>query len=90
MIMEGCQGRPRTPTLEEKICPQCGAVIEMFSTDTEVACEKCGFIAYNDSLSCVQWCKYARQCVGDAMYEKMMKLAAQNKKAAEEKHHIGQ
>ena len=68
-ILDGCQGKPRTPTLEEKICPNCGSIIEIFSTDTQVACEKCGFIAYNDSLSCVQWCKYARKCVGDEMYE---------------------
>lgn len=82
MIMEGCQGKPRTPTLEERICPQCGNTLEIFSTDTEVVCEKCGFVAYNDSLSCVQWCKYARQCVGDEMYEQMMKIAAQQKEAA--------
>ena len=24
MIMEGCQGKPRTPTISEKICPNCG------------------------------------------------------------------
>ena len=54
MIMDGCQGKPRTPTLEEKTCPQCGAVIEVFSSDTEVTCDNCGFVVYNDSLSCVQ------------------------------------
>ena len=81
-IMEGCQGKPRTPTLEEKICPNGGSVIEIFSTDTQVACEKCGFIAYNDSLSCVQWCKYARKCVGDEMYERMMEIASNQKRGA--------
>ena len=85
MIMDGCQGKPRTPTIMEKICPQCGEEIEMFSIDTEVACENCGFVAYNDTLSCVQWCKYARQCVGDDMYEHMMKIVElQKRKAAEE------
>lgn len=82
MIMDSCQGKPRTPTIEEKRCPQCGSVIEIFSTDTQVACEKCGFVAYNDSLSCVQWCKYARKCVGDEMYEHMMEIAAQQKARA--------
>ena len=80
MIMDGCQGNPRTPTIEEKICPNCGSTIEVFSTDTEVACENCGFVVYNDALSCVQWCKYARQCVGDAMYEQMMNIAKNQKK----------
>ncbi len=86
MMMEGCQGKPRTPLLHEKICPQCGGVIEIFSTDTQVACDNCGFIAYNDTLSCVQWCAYARKCVGDEMYEHMMEIAAiQKQKAAEER-----
>ena len=85
MIFEGCQGKPRTPTLEEKICPRCGNVIEVFSTETEVACDKCGFVAYNDSLSCVQWCPYARKCVGDEMYEHMMEIAAMQKQRAAEK-----
>ena len=79
MIHEGCQGKPRTPTIIEKICPQCGELIEMFSIDTEMACEKCGFVAYNDTLNCVQWCKYAKECVGEEMYEAMMQIAAQQK-----------
>ena len=39
-------------------------------------------MAYNDTLSCVQWCEYARQCVGDEMYEQMMEIAARNKEQA--------
>ena len=83
-MLEGCQGKPRTPTLHEKICPQCGNVIELFSIDTQVTCDRCGFVAYNDTLSCVQWCEYARKCVGDEMYEKMMEIAAAQKQQAEE------
>ena len=85
MIMDGCQGKPRTPTIIEKTCPQCGNEIELFSSDTEVACDNCGFIVYNDTLSCVQWCKYARQCVGDEMYEVMMKIAERQKEETEKK-----
>ncbi len=84
-IMEGCQGKPQT-SIEEKRCPQCGNLIEIFSVDTQVACDKCGFVIYNDTLNCVQWCKYARKCVGDEMYEHMMKLVEQQKRRrAEEK-----
>ena len=25
MILEGCQGKPRTPEILEKVCPQCGS-----------------------------------------------------------------
>ena len=85
-MLEGCQGKPRTPTLHEKVCPQCGSIIEIFSIDTEVACDNCGFVAYNDTLSCVQWCEYARKCGGDEMSEHLMEVAAlQKQKAAEER-----
>ena len=62
-----------------KSVPQCGELIELFSIDTQMACEKCGFVAYNDTLSCVQWCQYARKCVGDEMYEHMMAIAEAQK-----------
>ena len=84
MIMEGCQGKPQLQVFE-KTCPNCGAEIEIFSVDTEATCEKCGFTIYNDTLNCVQWCKYARQCVGDKMYEQMMKIAERQKAAKSSK-----
>ena len=83
-MLDGCQGKPRTPTIIEKVCPHCGNLIEMFSIDSQMACEKCGFVAYNDTLSCVQWCKYARKCVGDEMYDYMMKIAENQKNRKEE------
>ena len=79
MIYDGCMGKPRTPTLKEKKCPNCGNMIEIFSTDTELQCDKCGFTIYNDELSCVQWCKYAKKCVGEEMYNNLMKIAQRNK-----------
>ena len=83
-MFEGCQGKPRTPTIHEKTCPRCGSIIELFSIDTEVACDTCGFVAYNDALSCVQWCKYAKQCVGEEMYNHMMEIAANQKRHKKE------
>ena len=83
MIMDGCQGKPRTPTIEDRICPNCGNPIEIFSTDTVVACDKCGFVGYDDKLSCVQWCKYAKQCVGEETYEKLMIIARRNQEKAD-------
>ena len=37
MIMEGCQGKPRTPTVSEKICPNCGNRL-----DVNGVCPNCG------------------------------------------------
>ena len=75
MIFSGCQSKSKELSIIDKTCPQCGAEIELFSVDTEAVCERCGYKVYNDTLSCVQWCRYARQCVGDEMYERMMKVA---------------
>jgi hypothetical protein len=62
----------RTPSLATKVCPVCGGDIDLFSTEMQGVCDKCGFTAFNDTKSCVKWCKYARECVGDALYDKMM------------------
>ncbi len=75
MTMFGCQGRDHTPSLVVKTCPQCGYEIELFSTDVSVACDQCGYTVYNDATSCAQWCRYARQCVGDEEYERLMEIA---------------
>ena len=61
----------KNPVITEKICPQCGREIELFSVDPYMPCE-CGFIAYNDTQSCLKWCAYARQCVGEEVYQRFM------------------
>jgi ribosomal protein S27AE len=73
-MLDRCPGASniRTPTLAIKKCPQCGEEIEIFSNDLSVNCSRCGFTVYNDTLSCVQWCKYARECVGEETYLKLM------------------
>jgi ribosomal protein S27E len=73
VMYDHCPGTSnlRTPTLTIKKCPQCGEEVEIFSNDVSVNCIKCGFTLYNDILSCVQWCKYARECVGDDTYRKL-------------------
>ncbi len=80
-MMGSCHGTDnlKTPTLEIKICPRCGNEIEIFSIDTEMACDKCGYVIYNDIQSCVKWCKYAKMCVGEEMYNKLMKAYATDK-----------
>jgi ribosomal protein S27E len=74
MIFDRCPGAAnlRTPTLTIKRCPQCGAEVEVFSNDVKVACSECGFVVYNDAKSCIRWCRYAKECLGPELYEKMM------------------
>ena len=78
-MIYGCPGAAAlrgTPTIIEKICPECRREIEMFSIDTHMVCD-CGFIAYNDAQSCIKWCKHAKECVGEGVYNKFMEASAQ-------------
>ncbi len=72
-MLDRCPGSAnlRTPTLAIKKCPRCGEEVEVFSTDVKVPCGKCGFVVYNDLLSCVQWCRYAKECVGEETYQRL-------------------
>ncbi|MCK4967362.1 hypothetical protein KAS50_10025, partial [bacterium] len=60
----------RTLTIEFKDCPECGEEVEIFSDELKVKCE-CGFEIYNNIQSCIQWCRYAKQCVGEEMYNRL-------------------
>ena len=75
-VVEGCMGRSGigTPTLRIIRCPECGSEMEMFSTDVKAVCGICGFTAYNDIQTCVQWCPRAEECVGTEMYRKLNRV----------------
>ena len=79
-MLDKCPGAAnmRTPTLKIKHCPECGGEVEIFSTDIKVKCKNCGFTVYNEIDSCLQWCKYAKECVGEEMYNKLKKAQESN------------
>ena len=84
MTFSGCQGKPQVQIFEKK-CPNCGTEIEIFSVDTEAKCENCGFTIYNDTMNCVQWCKYAKLCFGEERYRQYKKIAENVRKHEEKK-----
>ena len=50
-VLDGCEGAFKTPIPEERICPQCGKEIEVFTVKGRVvedtACE-CGYVIKAD------------------------------------------
>jgi len=70
------------PRMEIKDCPKCGEEIEIFSNEASAKCPGCGFVIFNDLLSCVEWCEYAKDCVGEETYDRLMKQLADSKKAS--------
>ena len=74
-MFDNCPGAAhiRTPTIIVKKCPECGNEVEIFSNEMLTKCTRCGFTICSDLESCVQWCKYAVECVGEEMYQKLKK-----------------
>ena len=72
-MLDQCPGAAnmRTPTLEIKTCPKCGGEVEFFSIDKKMNCGQCGFTIYNDIGSCIQWCQYAKKCIGEDLFNKL-------------------
>lgn len=55
-------------------CPDCGYKVEIFSDEIHVKCPKCKSLVFNEILpSCVDWCKYAKECVGKQFYDNYMR-----------------
>jgi len=55
-------------------CPFCSAEIEIWSDEVQTKCEKCGKIVKRTNfMSCLDWCKYAKECVGEEKYKEFKK-----------------
>jgi len=73
-MLDRCPGlfNIRTPVLTIKKCPQCGEEIEIFSNDVSVKCSRCGFLVFSDIVSCIRWCRYAKECAGEETYNRLL------------------
>lgn len=53
-------------------CPNCGQEVEIFSDEIKVRCPKCKSLVCQQRLpSCVDWCKAARECIGEEKWRKI-------------------
>ncbi|MFQ5680739.1 MAG: phosphohydrolase [Candidatus Omnitrophota bacterium] len=51
-------------------CPQCQEEVEFFSDDIRRRCPNCHReISRDKAPSCVDWCKSARQCLGERLWK---------------------
>jgi hypothetical protein len=73
--MNKCPGQERSKVVSENIiCSSCGYVAEIFSDEIKVACPRCKNLICKERLpSCVDWCKAARQCIGEEKYKQLNK-----------------
>ncbi len=79
-----CPGSQRFSQPEPEIinCSYCGAEVEMFSDEAKATCPKCAkTVTRENAASCLDWCSYAKECVGGRVYDKYMKNKVRTWKA---------
>ncbi len=55
-------------------CANCGYEVEIFSDEEMVLCPKCKNKVYREKApSCIDWCKYASQCIGEERWLELKK-----------------
>jgi hypothetical protein len=76
MFKEGCPGSReiRNPYPEELSCVFCDTPNEIWSDEPDTVCKSCGkTIDREMKPSCIQWCQFAKECVGQKKYERLVK-----------------
>ena len=68
----------KQPKPDDIKCPFCSYDIEIWSDEVKATCPKCKREFMRESEeSCLDWCKFAKDCIGDQLYAKYI-----NNKAA--------
>jgi len=63
-----------------KSCPTCYEEVEIWSNELKTQCRKCGTVVFKEDVpSCIQWCKYARECIGEERYKRLVEGCKDNR-----------
>jgi len=73
--MNNCPGQDKRKVRPEPIiCSSCGYDAEIFSDEIKARCPKCRQVLYREVLpTCVDWCKSAKECIGEQAYGNYIK-----------------
>jgi predicted RNA-binding Zn-ribbon protein involved in translation (DUF1610 family) len=67
----------RQPQPQMFDCPSCGEEVEIWTDEIRGVCSNCGRAVFRDGyMSCLEWCKFAQDCVGEEAYDRYMKNRA--------------
>ncbi|MDO8578966.1 MAG: hemerythrin domain-containing protein [Dehalococcoidales bacterium] len=62
----------RNPVPENIPCPQCGREVEIWTDEKKGICPGCKTTVFRErKMSCIDWCPYAKECVGPEVYERL-------------------
>lgn len=71
------------PKPELVACPDCGAEVEIWSDEATGTCPDCSkAVIRNETQSCVDYCKYARECLGNEKFKQYGEMKAAMRKPA--------
>ena len=60
----------REPKPEIFKCPYCGEEVEIWTDEIKAVCPNCKKTVFKDqNLSCLEWCKFAKECIGENAYK---------------------
>ena len=64
----------KEPKPELVKCSNCGYEVEIWTDEVKMACPRCKRkVSKALEQSCLEWCKYAKECAGEAIYNKYIK-----------------
>ena len=75
-MMFECPGAKnfKQPQPENIKCPVCGNEVEIWTDEFQAICPKCKkTVGRQEGQSCLDWCKSAKECVGDEVYSNYLK-----------------
>ncbi len=73
-LSDSCPGSKilKSPVPEMYVCPNCGEEVEIWTHELKRNCLKCGTPVFRpQKSSCLDWCKMARECVGEETYNRL-------------------
>ena len=85
MGMKQCPGSGAfaQPKLEIVVCPDCGGDVEVWSDEADGLCPACKkAVVRKNTQACMDWCRYAVQCLGEAKYKQYHTMKTQMRKQA--------
>ncbi len=74
-MLSNCPGsdKLKSPKPEAIKCGFCGEELEIWTDEVETKCAKCGnTVVRSQGQSCLDWCKFAKECVGEEAYRAYM------------------
>ena len=73
-MIDGCPGSQKFKQPQPEIvkCPFCGEEAEIWTDEFASECPKCRKMVSKGVQSCLDWCKAARECVGEEIYKRYM------------------